>query len=102
MVARVLILPEELSDLDEAAEFYEDQETGLGQQVYEFLCEKMGNLAKSAGTHPQKDGIHRCVVLGRFPYYCIYYRLSSGFATVVAIVDNRRDPEFNKERLSGR
>jgi plasmid stabilization system protein ParE len=102
MDSQVVILPDALTDLDEAAEFYEYQEAGLGQEVYAYLHEKLQSLKKKAGTHPKKDGVHRYVALGRFPYYSIYYRLKLSQATVIAIVDNRRDPEFNKQRLSAR
>lgn len=86
--------------MDEAAEFYEKQEPGLGDEVYNFLVTQIMELAATAGIHPDEDGIYRTVVLGRFPYYSIYYRLEPEAATVVAVIDNRRDPAFNKNRLS--
>lgn len=102
MVAEILILPQARLDLDEAAEFYEKQEPGLGGEVYAFLVAQIMELAVTAGIHPEKGGVYRSVVLGRFPYYSVYYQLEREAVTVVAVIDNRRDPAFNKSRLSTR
>lgn len=102
MGAQVLILPLALADLDEAAEFYDEQEPGLGSEVYAFLKQHLLGLRHTAGLHPQKQGVYRDVVLGRFPYYSVFYRLEAGVAIIAAVIDNRRDPQFNERRLQSR
>ncbi|TDU67292.1 plasmid stabilization system protein ParE [Prosthecobacter fusiformis] len=102
MGAQVLILPLALADLEEAAEFYDEQEPGLGIEVYAFLKQCLLSLRQTAGLHRQKRGIYRYVVLGRFPYYSVYYRLEAGIALIAAVIDNRRDPQFNEDLLKSR
>lgn len=102
MGTQVLILPHARADLDEAAEFYNEQELGLGNEVYAFLKQRLLDLGQTAGQHPQKQGVYRYVVLGRFPYYSIFYRLEAGVAIIAAVIDNRRDPKFNERRLQSR
>jgi hypothetical protein len=94
MGAQVLIL----ADMDEAAEFYDEQESGLGSEVYACLKQRLLDLQHTVGLHPLQQGVYRDVVLGRFPYYSVFYRLEAGVAFTAAIIDNRRDPQFNEHR----
>lgn len=102
MGAQVLILPDARADLDEAAEFYDDLEPGLGSEVYHFLRQQLLGLGSTAGLHPKNHGVYRYVVRGRFPYYIAYYRFEADLVTVAAVIDCRRDPEFNHRRLQAR
>ena len=102
MGRHVVILPGALSDMDEAAEFYDDQEPGLGVVVYEFLKQKSFHLSAIAGLHPSHRGVHKWVVPGRFPYYLMYYRLEGEVVTLSAILDGRRNPDHNRRLLEER
>lgn len=96
---KIVILPEALRDLQETAHFYDDQEPGLGIEVYQFLETEIEGLKHSAGIHPMRFHQHRMVVRGRFPYFCVYYRVLDGTAFVNAVTDQRRDPEHLLEIL---
>lgn len=102
MGKKIVILPGALSDMEEAAQFYDQQEPGLGSEVYDFLKQQITQLAVSAGIHPGMENIHRWVVGGRFPYYLVYYRLVDDQVTVAAILDARCDPAHHQNLLSER
>jgi hypothetical protein len=102
MGKKVVILPGALSDIDEAAEFYEAQEPGLGSEVYEFLKQQSFTLGEIAGLHRFHGGVYQWVIPGRFPYYTMFYRLNDDVVTVAAIIDGRRAPEFNRSLLGQR
>jgi len=99
MGKKIIILPEAESDLDEIAEFYEDQEPSLGTEVYEFLKERIDELRVTGGLHPIRHQMHRLVVLGRFPYFTVHYRQMSDTITVLMVLDQRRDPHYNLKKL---
>ncbi len=82
------------ADIAEVADFYDQQEPGLGAEVEEFLVECLGRLETLAGIHPHSRGIYRQVISrGRFPYFVVYYEiLASSEVLVRAVQDHRRDP----------
>lgn len=95
----VVILPDALHDMEEAAYFYDDQQPGLGVEVYQFLEAEIDQLKHIAGIHPLRFNQFRMVVRGRFPYFCIYYRQQNDTVFVNAVADQRRDPEHLLEIL---
>lgn len=86
-------------DLLAAAEFYDEQEPGLGDEVMLFLEQQIFSLPDLAGIHPSVQGFHRAVVQGRFPYYAIYYTLEPDGLHVRAVLDQRRSPKTLRLRL---
>ncbi len=96
---KVIIQPEANADLDEAADFYESQESGLGREVLQFLHTAIGKLRSNAGVHPQESGIFRYVIQGRFPWFVAYYYLVVDEARVIGVHDHRRDPEWIAGRI---
>ncbi|WP_345738302.1 type II toxin-antitoxin system RelE/ParE family toxin [Prosthecobacter algae] len=102
MGKKIIFLPEAEADLDEAAEFYEIQEPGLGDEVFDFLSARIDDLVTTGGLHSFSRGAHRAVVLGRFPYFTIHYRNDPSTITVLAVLDQRRDPEHNLNKLRSR
>jgi plasmid stabilization system protein ParE len=102
MGKKIVILPGALSDMDAAAEFYENQEFNLGREVYEFLKLQTAALSETAGIHPKERGVYKWALAGRFPYYTMFYRLKDDLVTVAAFIDGRRDPAHNRSLLKQR
>lgn len=94
---RVIILPEAEGDIDETAAFYEEQEPGLGTEVYRFRRGEIDTLSTTAGIHRKRGRFRAMVVLGRFPYFIVMYRKSEQAAEVCAVIDARRDLEWNAQ-----
>jgi plasmid stabilization system protein ParE len=92
------------ADIAEAADFYDDQEPGLGAEVEEFLIDCLRRLSTQAGIHPQSRGLYRQVISrGRFPYFVVYYEIMAGSEVLVrAVQDHRRDPHGIAERIDQR
>ena len=89
-------------DLNEAAGFYDDREPGLGREVVAFLLGEIKELSATAGSHRRVGRFHRKIVQGRFPYFSIYYKAAAAEVEVIAVLDGRRDPAYNRERLRSR
>ncbi len=81
--------------------FYERQQAGIGNYFLDSLFADIDSLLIYAGLHVQtQPRVHRTLA-SRFPY-AIYYRLENGTATVMAVLDTRRAPEWLRGRgLSG-
>ena len=94
----IRILPSAIADLAAGWEFYESQETGLGDYFQDCLFSDIDSLLLYAGIHRQVFDFHR-LLSKRFPY-AIYYRIDSGTVAVVyRILDCRRDPGWIRKSL---
>ncbi|OYU13329.1 MAG: hypothetical protein CFE38_03430 [Comamonadaceae bacterium PBBC1] len=87
-------------DLLAAYWFYEHQQAGIGAYFLNSLYADIDALQISAGVHikVQPSGAFRSLG-SRFPF-AIYYLLEGKKATVLAVLDTRRSPEWLRERQS--
>lgn len=86
-------------DLLEGYAFYERQQAGIGDYFLDSLFADIDALMLFAGVHPRPEGrLHRTLAR-RFPY-AIYYDVQDEVATVVAVLDWRRNPASIAERLN--
>jgi plasmid stabilization system protein ParE len=87
-------------DLLAAYWFYEHQQAGIGAYFLNSLYADIDALQISAGVHVkvQPSGAFRSLG-SRFPF-AIYYGLEGKQATVLAVLDTRRSPEWLRERHS--
>lgn len=81
---------EAVSDLVEAARFYERQRVGLGEQFTDAMFMQLAYLATVAGGDEVVFGLHR-MLAKKFPY-ALYYQVVGELVDVVAILDCRRNP----------
>ena len=86
------------SDIAEGFQFYEEQERGLGDYFRGCIRADIDSLVFYAGIHEIAYGLHRMLTKS-FPF-TIYHKLHDNEATVVAVLDARRDPSWKRERLS--
>ncbi len=96
---RVKMLESAHQDMLDGFWFYERQSVGLGDYFSDTLYGEIDSLALYAGIHSRKFGFFRALSR-KFPY-SIYYEIEDGVAKVYAILDNRRDPAWIAEHLSG-
>jgi plasmid stabilization system protein ParE len=95
---RVRVLPEASQDIVMDAQYHESQSPGLGKYFTKCIHQELRRLQRHAGIHAKDRGYHR-MIARRFSLV-IYYKIEDGIAVVVAIVDNRRDPEWIANRLA--
>jgi len=97
MTLQVRLRPEAELDLAQAAQWYEDQKPGLGQ---EFLDEALATLSTIAETPSMYAIIHRSTrrsLMRRFPFG-IFYQVDDAGVVVVAVLHGSRHPRRWKTR----
>ena len=64
---RVVVLAEAAEDLEEAREFYDARETGVGEYCVRSLISDIESLKRFHGIHRQQHGCFR-MLASRFPF----------------------------------
>jgi hypothetical protein len=86
------------SDVAQGYWFYEQQADRLGDYFRDCILADIDSLNFYAGIHEIAYVYHR-MLAKTFPF-AIYYKLQNNEATVVAVLDARRDPSWTRDRLS--
>ena len=96
---RIQISEDALKDLNEGFLFYEFQDPGLGDYFVTQLRADIERLKLTAGSHQivYRD-FHR--LLSRVFPYGVFYTVNDDAATVWAVIDLRRDPDWIHNRLT--
>lgn len=91
--------PEAEAEFDEAADYYESQEDGLGSSFQNEVEEKIWLIRQtpdrwlSVGTH----GAQR-VALKRFPYFLYYFNQEEQIS-IIAVAHKKRRPFYWQSRV---
>ena len=95
---RIRISDEALWDLNDGFQFYDAQQSGLGDYFVSCLRADIDGLRTTAGVHRvvYRD-YHRLLSRG-FPYG-IFYAIENDCAIVWAVIDLRRDPTWIRNKL---
>ncbi len=97
---KIKILDEAQQDLEEAAQFYENQKGGLGSYFIDSLLSDIESLILYAGIHVKVNGYFR-LLSKTFPY-AIYYLIDNGSVYIYAVLDCRKEPNKTIEELEQR
>jgi len=90
--------PEALSELNEAIEYYEERELGLGVDFAADAFEAIDRaVAFPDGWTEIAPGIRRCQTQ-RFPYAILYSVESSELLYILAVMHLHREPGYWKRR----
>jgi len=81
--------------------FYESQSEGLGNYFLDSLMADVESLHIHAGVHAVYFGNYHRLLAKRFPY-SVYYRIEGNEILIYAILDNRRNPKWIRQRLAPR
>jgi plasmid stabilization system protein ParE len=95
---RVAVSGDALKDLHDGFWFYEAQEAGLGDYFASSLRADIEGLKVTGGMHRQVYRDYRRL-LGRVFPYAIFYTVEDDVATVWAVIDCRRDPDWIRRHL---
>lgn len=85
-------------DLLDGVTFYDDGGREVGNHFLESSTTDLRSLSFLGGVHAKRLGYNR-MCASRFPS-AIYYLVEGNFVMVVAILDERRDPEWIADRLN--
>jgi hypothetical protein len=85
-----------------AAQWYDKQEPGLGDEFLEELGQALSSIADHPGTFwrvetPRSKREVRCCLLQRFPY-AVYFEIREQETLVLAIAHTARRPFYRKRR----
>ena len=83
-------------ELEEAAEWYEERNAGLGGDFIAAVRSRIEMMLEAPYRWPMRNGTRR-VLLGRFPY-AIVYREVDDDVEIVAIAHFRRRPTYWSKR----
>ena len=97
-IKHIQILSEAEADLEDGRFFYESQEQGVGEYFWDSLLSDIESLIIYAGVHSKVYGYYR-MSSKRFPY-SIYYDLKDNIAYVIAVLPERRNPNWVRSKLS--
>jgi hypothetical protein len=97
---QVVVLAEAVEDIEQAREFYDARESGVGDYCADSLLADIESLALYHGIHSRHFGFYR-MLAERFPFG-IYYRETKKETQVVAVLDLRRDPNWIRSELTWR
>lgn len=97
MSLRIRVTPEALADLDEAQDWYQAAEPGLGARFLETVEESVRMVADWPEAAPVVLGATRRILVPRFPY-ALYYVVEEGELVVLACIHARRHPRVWRRR----
>ena len=86
-------------DLFKAFSFYDEQSSGLGEEVVRCVDAKLEFIARHPNDCPKMYKDFRRGLISRFPFG-IYYKIDSKRIVIFAVLDLRQDPERTQSRLT--
>ena len=96
----VLVLADAAEDMEDARDFYDELEPGVGSYCVDSLIADIESLGLLHGIHPVHFGCFRMLAT-RFPFG-IYYQDRGATVEVMAVLDLRRDPNWIREEMRRR
>ena len=97
-IKHIQILSEAEADLHEGKLFYESQEQGIGEYFWDSLLSDIESLIIYTGVHIKEYGYYR-MPSKRFPY-SIYYDVNGNTVYVIAVLPERKNPNWTRSKLS--
>lgn len=101
---QLVLHPEAQAEIVEAADWYDQRSSGLGDEFLSELDAALATLAEHAHTWPTWPGaghvqpVIQRFLLSRFRFYAIAFQCFDGHVFVLAIVHARRPPFYWLER----
>lgn len=90
---RIKIYQGAITDIRQAAEWYEEQSVGLGKRFKSEVKKQVNALAGSAFHHAVGYDDVRCLKIPKFPFN-IHYTISNNEVIIFAVIHTSRNPEI--------
>ena len=97
MARRLVVQPQSDLDIQAAAVWYEDQQSGLGGRFLDELGLLFLRIQENPLQFPRLEGEVRRALLHRFPYG-VYFLAESEEVKVLAVLHLHRQPDMWKSR----
>jgi plasmid stabilization system protein ParE len=98
MTLRVVFRRAAQAEFIDAAAWYEQQRSGLGEEFIREIEAAISKAAESPNLYPIVCRDVRKTVIRRFPYG-IYFRTRQDMVVVLAVFHGRRDPQVWRRRM---
>lgn len=95
----IIFLPGATEEMNEAANYYESQASGLGTDYLSEVERAVASISESPMTWPKIERELRRRLVQRFPFGILYY-IESDEIVIVAVAHLRRRPGYWKKRIS--
>jgi hypothetical protein len=89
----IRVVPEARRELQDAADLYEKQQSGLGRRLWQETDEHIAWIAQHGEVPRLRFGGYRRVNLRIFPYY-IAYIVRGNVLWILAIAHSHRRPDY--------
>lgn len=89
--------PQVRDELDEAYNWYEYQQSGLGEDFLDCIDEKLNAICLLPESYPIVYRDVRRAVVKRFPY-AVYYRIVSSRIIITAVFHGSKNPQGCQKR----
>ncbi|MBO6523658.1 MAG: type II toxin-antitoxin system RelE/ParE family toxin [Balneolaceae bacterium] len=98
MAFTTVLDPRAMQDIQQAIDYYDEQQPGLGEQFEDFVNECLVQLEQNPFFQIRYDDIH-CFPLKKYPYM-IHFLIDEHkqLITVMAVFNTAKDPKIWKER----
>jgi plasmid stabilization system protein ParE len=98
MTLRIVFRRAAKSEFEDAAVWYDEQRTGLGEEFIIEIEQAVANAAAAPQRYPVVFGDIRRTVARRFPF-SVYFRVRRNDLVVLAVFHGRRNPIVWQRRL---
>jgi plasmid stabilization system protein ParE len=98
MSRRFIVRPLAEADLENAAQWYDEERPGLAQRFLKDVDRSFVRLRERPLQFPVVAGDVRRALLRTFPY-AIYFRVSDEMIVVLAVLHLRRNPKIWRGRV---
>jgi plasmid stabilization system protein ParE len=98
MSRRFIVRPLAEADLENAAQWYDEERPGLAQRFLKDVDRSFVRLRERPLQFPMVAGDVRRALLHTFPY-AIYFRVSDEMIVVLALLHLRRNPKIWRGRV---
>lgn len=95
---RVRLRPAAEADIQEATDWYEERESGLGGKLLDELGDAFTRIRQLPLQFPVVETDVRRALLRRFPYAIYFLLRARDEAVVIAVLHQRRSPSLWRKR----
>ena len=100
MKFKVIYNPEVYNDIQQAIDWYNEQQSGLGTRFYTTTKKHLNSLKSSALHYAVRYSDIHCIPIKKFPYMAHYrVNMDDKIVKVEAIFSTDRNPKIWKKRI---
>lgn len=93
MAYKILIAKEAQEDIDEAIQWYQEQQDGLGIRFYFEVLKQLEKLENTPEHYSFIHNKYRHLVLDSFPFHIIFLIKETSQVLVLAVFHTSKDPQ---------